>query len=76
VQTLIKLLNVFCAPPPWNDDRVDSAKRRLTRWIKGLMRKNGLDAIDLEGLFARVGRQEELGKQVVRKGSRPAKLHS
>ena len=76
VRSLVNLLDRSFAPPPWSDDRVDQAKRRLTNWIRRLMRKNGLDAMDLEGLFARVARQQERGKRVVITGFRPAKLHS
>ena len=32
-------------------------------WIGRLMRDNGLDATDLEGLFARVARQKEASEQ-------------
>jgi hypothetical protein len=56
---MVALLNERHPPPTWTDDRVDNAKRRLVKWIKGLMQKNGLDAIDLEGLFARVARLKE-----------------
>lgn len=76
VQTLIQLLDRFFAPPNWSNDRVDNAKRRLTNWIKRLMQKNGLDAIDLEDLFARVARQEDREKGPIGTGSRPAILHS
>jgi hypothetical protein len=30
-------------------------------WIKRLKRKNGLDDVDLEALFARVAREQERG---------------
>jgi hypothetical protein len=45
----------------WSEDRVDNAKRRLMNWIERLRRRNRLDGTDLEGLFARVGRQLEAG---------------
>jgi hypothetical protein len=76
VRSLVDLLDRSFAPPPWSDDRVENAKRRLTNWVERLMRKNGLDATDLEDLFARVARQQQRGKRLVRKGPRPAKLHS
>jgi hypothetical protein len=76
VKMLIKLLDSSFAPPAWSEDRFDNAKRRLTNWVNRLKQKNGLDAVDLEGLFARVARQQERGKRLVRKGPRPAKLHS
>jgi hypothetical protein len=59
IGTMVALLNEHHPPPTWTDDRVDNAKRRLVRWIKGLMQKNGLDATDLEDLFARVARLKE-----------------
>jgi len=31
----------------------------LLKWIKRLMRKNGLDEVDLETLFARVAGEQE-----------------
>jgi hypothetical protein len=64
IQTLAAFLNTDFSPPPWNALRVENAKRRLTNWINRLMRKNGLDAIDLEGLFARVARQQRSGEQI------------
>jgi hypothetical protein len=48
----------------WTDRRVDNAKKRLLKWISRLMQKNGLDATDLEALFAGVARQEDDGKRV------------
>jgi hypothetical protein len=57
VKRMMALLNERFPPPNWTEDRVDNAKRRLIKWIKGLMQKNGLDVTDLEDLFARVARQ-------------------
>ena len=65
VTKMVALLNSRFPPPPWSGDRVDNAKRRLINWINRLMRKNGLDATDLEGLFARVGRQQEGGERTL-----------
>jgi hypothetical protein len=56
---IVALLNARFSPPPWTDRRADNAKRRLLNWISRLMRKNGLDAVDLEAVFARVARQHE-----------------
>ena len=52
-------LNNRFPPRTWTGDRVDNAKRRLLKWIKRLMRKNGLDEVDLETLFARVAGEQE-----------------
>jgi hypothetical protein len=52
-------LNDRFPPPSCTSDRVDNAKRRLLNWIKRLKRENGLDDVDLEGLFARVAHQQE-----------------
>jgi len=59
VKQIVASLNLRFSPPPWTERRVDNAKRRLINWISRLMRKNGLDAVDLEAIFARVGRQHE-----------------
>lgn len=64
VKKMIELLNDRVSPPPWSGSRVDNAKRRLLHWINSLMRKHGLDATDLEGLFARVARRQEGGERV------------
>jgi hypothetical protein len=58
VGRLITILNAKFSPPPWSDDRVENAKKRLLNWVQRLMRQNGLDATDLEGVFARVARQK------------------
>jgi hypothetical protein len=63
VTLMVTSLNSRFPPPTWSDDRVDNAKRRLLHWINRLMRKNKLDATDLEALFARVARQQESVKR-------------
>jgi ribosomal 50S subunit-associated protein YjgA (DUF615 family) len=70
VKKIVTLLNERFPPPTWTSDRVDNAKRRLLTWINRLMRKNGLDATDLEALFARVARERE-GTDAVETGLRP-----
>ena len=54
IRTLIVRLNNRFPPLTRTGDRVDNAKRRLLNWIQRLKRKNGLDEVDLEALFARV----------------------
>jgi hypothetical protein len=61
ITTLVVRLNNRYPPRTWTSDRVDNAKRRLLSWIQRLKRKNGLDEVDLEALFARVARQQERG---------------
>jgi hypothetical protein len=58
VGRLVTVLNAEFSPPPWSDDRVENAKKRLLSWVQRLMRQNGLDATDLEAVFARVARQQ------------------
>jgi hypothetical protein len=64
IKRMVDLLNNRFAPPPWTNDRVDNAKRRLVHWIKRLMQTNGFDTIDLEDLFARVARNQEKGARL------------
>jgi hypothetical protein len=59
IMDIVNRLNIRFPPPAWTNDRVDNAKRRLMNWIKRLKRKNGLDEVDLEALFARVARERE-----------------
>jgi hypothetical protein len=66
VRLLVALLNSRFPPPTWNGDRVDNAKRRLINWISRLMRKNRLDATDLEALFAKVTHQQESGVREIK----------
>src|SRR5262249_31658358 len=61
ITELVVQLNNRFPPRTWTSVRVDNAKRRLLKWIKRLMHKNGLDEVDLEALFARVARQQERG---------------
>jgi hypothetical protein len=58
VGRLVTILNAEFSPPPWSDDRIENAKKRLLNWVQRLMRQNGLDATDLEAVFARVARQK------------------
>jgi hypothetical protein len=64
IKEMVALLNKRFPPPLWSADRVENAKKRLINWIDRLMRKYGLDATDLEALFARVARQQE-GERVL-----------
>ena len=64
VNRIVALLNQQFPPPTWTDRRVDNAKKRLLKWIRQLMLNNGLDATDLEALFAGVARREDDSKRV------------
>jgi hypothetical protein len=71
VGRLVTILNAEFSPPPWSDDRVENAKKRLLNWIQRLMRQNGLDATDLEAVFARVARQRVQQRMPVMESSGP-----
>ena len=43
----------------WTDDRVENAKRRLTKFILRFKKEHGLDAVDLRALLARYARQRQ-----------------
>jgi hypothetical protein len=58
VSQMVGALNLRHPVPPWNDDRVENAKKRLKSWIVRLKRIHGLDADALKDLFARRGRKE------------------
>jgi hypothetical protein len=62
VRRIVALLSNRPPPRSWSEDQVDNAKRRLLNWVTRLMRKNRLDSTDLEGLFAAVARNTEIGK--------------
>jgi hypothetical protein len=76
VRRIVARLNDHFPPPEWRDRRVEDARRRLTNWIKRLVRENALDATDLEALFARVARQLERGSCTARVETRAVKLQS
>jgi hypothetical protein len=64
IQRIVALLNDRFSPPLWDGDRVDNAKRRLVKWITRLMLKNGLNAIELEAVFASLARQKDRGERI------------
>ena len=57
-EDLSRFLNAEFSPPSWSDDRVENARKRLLNWVQRLMRQNGLDATDVEAVFARVARHQ------------------
>jgi hypothetical protein len=59
IRMIVNGLNARHPSPPWDDDRVDNAKRRLKNWIGRMKRDQGLDSIDLKSLFVRVARERE-----------------
>jgi hypothetical protein len=59
VGAIVATLNRSHPNPPWNDDRVENAKRRLKSWIARLRRDNGLDSTDLMDLLARYARRRD-----------------
>ena len=59
ISMIVDALNARHPSPPWTDDRVDNAKRRLRNWIARIKRDQGLDAIDLKSLFVRIARERE-----------------
>jgi hypothetical protein len=56
---IVGALNRHQAHASWNDDRVENAKRRLTRCIVKIKQANGLDAVDLRALLARYARERD-----------------
>jgi hypothetical protein len=63
---IVRALNDRDRTGSWNDDRVENAKRRLTKWVIKVKSTQGLDAIDFRALLARYARESE--RQV---GARP-----
>ena len=66
ISMIVKIMNERHPARPWNDDRVDNAKRRLVNWVERLRRIQGLDMVDLEALFVGVARKREVRMQVAR----------
>ncbi len=56
---IVRVLNASQSPAAWNDDRVENAKRRLTKFIAKFKHEHGLDAVDLRALLARYARQRQ-----------------
>ena len=56
---IVRALNGRGGDASWDDDRVENAKRRLTRCIGKIRQANGLDAVDLRALLARYSREHD-----------------
>jgi hypothetical protein len=56
---IVRALNARQSRTSWNDDRVENAKRRLTRFIGRLKQAHGLDAVDLRALLVRYSRERQ-----------------
>jgi hypothetical protein len=59
IGTIVRALNGRATDASWNDDRVENAKRRLTRCIAKIRQSHGLDAVDLRALLARYSREHD-----------------
>jgi hypothetical protein len=56
VRKIAEALNIIDPDPPWTDDRIENAKKRLRTWISGLRRQYSFDQTDLMAFFAKYGR--------------------
>jgi hypothetical protein len=56
---IARALNARQPNAAWNDDRVENAKRRLTKCIVKIKQAHGLDAVDLRALLVRYAREHE-----------------
>jgi hypothetical protein len=56
---IVGALNGRSTDASWDDDRVENAKRRLTRCIAKIRQAHGLDAVDLRALLARYSREHD-----------------
>lgn len=54
---IVRALNERQPNAVWDDDRVENAKRRLTKCIVKIKKTHGLDAVDLRALLARYARE-------------------
>jgi hypothetical protein len=70
---IVRALNGRSGDASWNDDRVENAKRRLTRCIAKIRQTHGLDAVDLRALLARYSREHDRLARDARdgRGARP-----
>ena len=65
---IVRALNAGQSRASWDDERVDNAKRRLTRFVVRFKQEHGLDAVDLRALLARYARQR---RSVAGPGAQP-----
>jgi hypothetical protein len=65
---IVRALNAGQSHATWNDDRVENAKRRLTKFVLRFKQEHGLDAVDLRALLARYARQRQT---VAKRSSQP-----
>ena len=66
VRQIVDTLNQRKPVRPWNDDRVDNAKKRLKGWIGRIRRDYKIEPADLMHLFAQYARKQELTENVRR----------
>jgi hypothetical protein len=60
VRQIVDTLNGRKPDRPWNDDRVDNAKKRLKSWIGRLRKTYQVETADLLHIFAQHARKQEL----------------
>ena len=60
---IARALNAGQSHGLWNDDRVENAKRRLTKFIFRFKQEHGLDAVDLRALLARYARERQVAER-------------
>jgi hypothetical protein len=60
VSQIVDTLNRSKPSRPWNDDRVDNAKKRLRGWIGRIRRKYNVEPADLMHIFAQYARKQEM----------------
>ena len=59
VRQIVDTLNGRKPEKPWNDDRVDNAKKRLKSWIARLRKTYQVETADLLHIFAQHARKQE-----------------
>jgi hypothetical protein len=74
MKDIVSRLNVQFQTADWHVDRVENAKRRLTRWVKGLMKTLGLDQTDFEALLVQVAKKVQCRRSS--KGGQSTRLSS